>query len=467
MSHSELFDSLRLQLPTLAKTTAKERKAILTHFSNQLMAWRPKFQEALLADLGKAAVETDISEILLVLDEIKVLKKELPYWMRPERAAANLLTIGTSNRLIKQPKGMVLIISPWNYPLQLSLLPLAGALAAGNAVIMKPSEFAPAYSQVLQKFVAATFSPKQVQVVQGDGDTAAALLKLPFNHVFFTGSTRVGKLVMTAAAQHLASVTLELGGKSPVIVDETANLNDTIAKLGNKWLNAGQTCIAPDYVYVHHSKYDALVAGLKQLIIDRFGATEQEQFDSKSLGRIVSTAHAERQQELINDAMAKGGVILFGGQCRISQKFVAPTLIGHISTEMRLMQEEIFGPVMPILSYRSISEPMAYIESGDKPLSCYLFSGSSKLKTDFINATRGGGVVINDTLIHILNTNLPFGGDNQSGIGKYHGIHSLEAFSNTRGVTKQQTFFNVMKLLYPPYGKRQRFLAKLLLWLHR
>jgi aldehyde dehydrogenase (NAD+) len=337
------------------------------------------------------------------------------------------------------------------------------AIAAGNAVVLKPSEMTPHTSAFMKKLVQQVFSENEVALFEGDATVAQHLLKKRFDHIFFTGSPALGKVIMKAAAEHLTPVTLELGGKSPTVVDETTNVDDAADKIiYGKFLNCGQTCIAPDYVLVHESVKDALVNSMKAKIHQFYGDNVK---DSNDFTRIVNERHFNRVKQLIDDAVEKGAKVSEGGETDASQNYVAPTLLENVQPEMEVMQEEIFGPILPIVPFKNLAEATELIKSKEKPLALYIFSKSKSNQQFIVDQTSAGGTTINDTMLHIANPNLPFGGVNNSGIGKTHGYYGFEAFSNERAVLKQRVGFTGIKLIYPPYNdKVRKFIKMFLKW---
>ncbi|MCU0828524.1 MAG: aldehyde dehydrogenase family protein [Tabrizicola sp.] len=420
----------RQALDRLATTVRGNEKALIT---------------ALKADLGRPEAEAILSDYLPVLQEIAHARRHLGAWMKPRRVWPTLATFGASGRVVPQPRGTCLIIAPWNFPFQLALGPVVSALAAGNAVILKPSEMTPATSALLKRLISETFPPDLVTVIEGGKEVAEELLALPFDHIFFTGSPAVGRIVMAAAAKTLASVTLELGGKSPVIVGPDANLRlaaDWITF--GKFLNAGQTCIAPDHLFVHDSVKDRFLTLLRARIARAYGTGEA----SPHLARIVTPAHAQRLAALIADAVQKGATT--SGQQNGQE--IGPHLIEGTTPDMRLNREEIFGPLLPIIPYQDEAEVVARINQGDKPLALYVFDRDQRRIDRILESTTSGGVGINLTLVQFTHGNLPFGGVNTSGIGAAHGHAGFRAFSHERAVLRNR--FLLLPMLFPPYGPR-------------
>ncbi len=424
-----------------------ERRAALDRLADAVRRNESAIIAALKADLGRPEAETILTDYLPVLLEIAHARRSLRRWMRPRRVWPTLITFGSSARIEPQPRGTCLILAPWNFPFQLALGPLVSCLAAGNAAILKPSEMTPATSAFVARIIAETFPPGLVTVVEGDKAVAEELLALPFDHIFFTGSPAVGRIVMAAAARHLASVTLELGGKSPVIVGPDADLKQAADWITfGKFVNAGQTCIAPDHLYVHASVKEAFVTALRARSARAYGTGEV----SPHLARIVSPSHAARLAALIADALDKGATALVaGGQ---SGQSIGPHLIEGTTPEMRLSREEIFGPILPVLTYDEIDRVVDRINAGDKPLALYIFDRNRPRVAEITRRTTSGTVGINLTLLHYTHTNLPFGGVNTSGIGAAHGEAGFRAFSHDRAVMRNR--FLMLPLVFAPYGSR-------------
>ncbi len=432
-----------------------ERKAALAALRDTIRRREPEIVAALASDFGKPETETILTEILPVLQDIRNAAANLRRWMRARRVAPTAATLGTSSRIRPEPRGVCLIVSPWNYPFNLALGPLVSCLAAGNSAILKPSEMTPATSALIADIVAETFDPALVTVIEGGKEVSTELLALPFDHIFFTGSPAVGKIVMEAAAKHLASVTLELGGKSPTIVGPKADI-----ELAAKWVvfgkfaNAGQTCIAPDHLYVHESVRDAFVAALRRRIATAYG---EDPVASPHLARIVNAHHAKRLGGLLEDAAAKGARTLLGS--RQDGTRMPPILLEAVTPEMQIDHEEIFGPVLPIMPYTDLDEVLARINARPKPLALYIFDRDRAFAERIVAATSSGGVGINLTVVHYTHHGLPFGGVNNSGIGAAHGEFGFRAFSHERGIMENR--FSALPMLFPPYGPRVRRLVGL------
>ncbi len=425
----------------------RERRAALDRLADAVRRNEAALVAALQADLGRPEAETVLIDYLTVLQEIRHTRCHLRAWMAPRRVWPTLPGFGASARIVPQPRGVCLIIAPWNLPFALALGPLVSCLAAGNSAILKPSEMTPATSALIARMLAETFPPDLVAVVEGDRTVAEALLALPFDHIFFTGSPAVGKIVMAAAARNLTSVTLELGGKSPVIIGPGANVAQAVDWITfGKFLNAGQTCIAPDHLYVHASLRDAVVTALRARIARAYGSGAS----SPHLARIVTPAHAARLSALITDALEKGAkVVADHGRDGQAQ---GPMLLDHLTPDMRVEQEEIFGPILPIHPFDDIAPVLDRINAGDKPLALYVFDRDPALVDRVVAGTTSGAVGVNLTLVHFTHAGLPFGGVNTSGIGSAHGLHGFRAFSHERAVLRNR--FLALPLLFPPYGPR-------------
>jgi aldehyde dehydrogenase (NAD+) len=424
-----------------------KRRAALDKLADMVRRNERAIVAALKADLGRPEAEAILMDYLNTLQEIRHARRHLRRWMRPSRVWPTLATFGSAGRIERQPRGTCLIIAPWNLPFNLAVGPLASCLAAGNAAIVKPSELTPTSSALIAKMIGETFPPDLVTVVEGDKTVAEGLLALPFDHIFFTGSAAVGRIVMAAAAKTLASVTLELGGKSPVIVGPGADLKQAADWITfGKFLNAGQNCISPDHLYVHASVKDAFLQVFRARIARSYGSGAA----SPHLTRIVSPAHAARLSALIADAMDKGAVSLVaGGQ---SGQAVGPHLIERTSPDMRLMQEEIFGPILPVVTYSEIETVLAEINARDKPLALYIFDRDPARIDAILRQTTSGAVGVNLTLVQYSHLNLPFGGVNASGIGAAHGEAGFRAFTHERAVLRNR--FLALPLLFPPYTPR-------------
>lgn len=433
------------------RSTAALRIAKLVRLRSEIQRRESQIREALYADFRKSPTEVDLTEIFATLVEIKDAIRELPHWMEPRPVPTPMSLVGTHSEIRYEPRGVALIVGPWNYPFQLVIAPLVAAVAAGNCAILKPSELTPRTSAVVAELVAATFDEAEVAVVQGDAAVAQRLFALPFDHFFFTGSTKVGRIVAEAAAKHLASTTLELGGKSPAVVDVSADLATAAKRLvWGKFVNAGQTCIAPDYVMVQAKQADALVGELGKAIAHAYGATDEARRQSPDLCRVIDDRNFARLTKLLDDTVAGGARVAIGGQRDAAERYLAPTVLTGVAEDAPIMGEEIFGPILPILTYDSFDEVAPFIAARDKPLALYVF-GSDRARVDqLLGATTAGGTCVNTTLLHFANPHLPFGGVGASGLGNYHGFFGFRAFSHERGILRQGKV-DITKRIYPPY----------------
>ncbi|UCE85914.1 MAG: aldehyde dehydrogenase family protein [Deltaproteobacteria bacterium] len=411
--------------------------------------------ETLREDLGKPVLEAWAADIVGVAAEIKGFRKKLRRWMRPERVATPLEQRPARARIVREPLGVVLIIAPWNYPLQLLFTPMVAAIGAGNGAVLKPSEVTAHTSALLAKLVPEYLDPDCIALVEGGVAETTALLAERFDHIFYTGNGSVGRIVMEAAARHLTPVTLELGGKSPCIVDRDVDVAVAARRIAwGKFLNAGQTCIAPDYVLVHREREAELVETLKQTLDAWYGEAPRENPD---FGRIVNDRHHQRLAALLKD-----GEVVVGGECDASDRYVAPTLLRNVRFDSALMREEIFGPILPILTVRDVDEAIDVVNRGPKPLALYVFSRDPGVEDAVVSRTSSGGVCVNATLWHLANPNLPFGGVGASGMGAYHGRHGFETFSHRKPVVRRSTRFDP-RFAYPPYSRFKVWLLKRML----
>lgn len=452
---SEAFEAQRAGIFTRRQDFGlAERRAALKDLAAAIRNNETEIIAAVAKDFGKPGAEVILTEILPVLQEIRHTSRQLRRWMRPQRVAPTLATFGTTARIRAEARGVCLIIAPWNYPFNLAIGPLVSALAAGNSAILKPSEMTPATSTLIARLIQETFPPDLVTVIEGGVDTSQALLALPFDHIFFTGSPAVGKIVMQAASKTLASVTLELGGKSPTIVAADADLKAAAKWIAfGKFANAGQTCIAPDHVFVHRAVKEDFVTALRERIAETYG----DNGHSPHLAMIVNEHHAERLSGLMADAVGKGAQATLGAVAQ--GRVMGPTLIENMTPEMDIEDEEIFGPILPIMPFDDIEEVIALINAKPKPLALYIFSKSGELTDKIVTSTSSGGVGVNLTVAHFTHTGLPFGGVNTSGIGSAHGIYGFRAFSHERAILSNH--FSPLPLLFPPYTARVKRLIGL------
>lgn len=407
---------------------------------------------ALHRDLRKPEVEAWAADISLVLSEIGLAEKHLRAWTKPERIPTPMKLQPGKSWIVREPLGVVLIIAPWNYPVQLALAPLVAAIAAGNAAIVKPSEVTPATSALLGELIPKYLDRECIACVQGGVAETTALLAERYDHIFYTGNGRVGRVVMQAAAQHLTPVTLELGGKSPCIVDSDCDLEIAARRIvWGKFLNCGQTCIAPDYVLVHESRHDELIEGLVATLRAFYGADPKQSAD---LGRIVNEAHVDRLAKLL-----ESGKVVVGGDVDRADRWVAPTILRDVALDSPVMQDEIFGPILPILRVRDIDEAIAIVNRGEKPLALYVFTSRPEIEQTVLARTSSGGACVNAVLWHIGNENLPFGGVGESGTGAYHGRHGFEVLSHRRSVLRKSVKVDP-SIAYPPFTKWKKALIK-------
>lgn len=430
-----------------------QRIQILQQLKDLILRHETSLVKALQVDMGKPAIEAAGGEVWYVLEEIDYTIKKLKGWMKPRRKRTPLLHFWSKSMVYPEPYGQVLIIAPWNYPFHLLFSPLVGAIAAGNTAILKPSELAPHTAQVVERMISTQFNPEIIAVVNGGVETSTALLSLPFNYIFFTGSTRVGKIVMKAAAEHLTPVTLELGGKSPVIVDESADLAIAVKRITwGKFFNAGQTCIAPDYVLVHEKVHDQFVLLLKEAIRSFYGEDPKQ---SPDLARIINKATFDRLVGLINQEK-----VVIGGNFDPEQLYIAPTILDQVSIEDEVMQEEIFGPILPVLAYKTMEDVKNTIQMYPDPLTLYLFTRNKEVEARVVAEIPYGGGCVNDTISHIYNEEIPFGGRGTSGMGAYHGKISFDTFSHQKSVLFRKTWPDI-PLRYPPYRIAYEHMKKL------
>lgn len=440
-----IYEAQQKNRAAVASTTAAQRIAKLRALERAMLARRDEIRAAMWADYRKPASEVDLSEIYPVVGEARHAARHLRKWMKPQRVPTRLALTGARSSIVYQPKGVVLILAPWNFPFNLTLGPMASAIAAGNCVVLKPSELTPESTACMKRIVSDLFDENEVALIEGDAAVAEALLRKKWDHIFFTGSPAIGKVVMKAASEHLTPVTLELGGKSPVFVDETADVAAAAKKVAwGKFLNCGQVCIAPDYALVHEKVRDRFLAELVKSL--------EAMGPEGARGIIVNDRHAARVTRLIDTAVAQGARVVTGGQAKGRE--IEPTILADVSPDAPVMQEEIFGPVLPVLTYRTLDEAFAIVEAREHPLVLYVFTRERKRAQEIVRRTRAGGTAVNQTMVHFYEHELPFGGVGHSGVGKAHGRAGFEAFSNPRGVLEQRLPFSAIELLYPPYGGR-------------
>lgn len=461
-----IFNSQQQGAHRAKQRDVHQRRALLQEMHDLIIARKQDIREAIRSDFRKPSAEVDMTEIYPMTGEIKHTIKHLARWMKPCRVAPPLTMLGTRSEIMYEPKGRVLILAPWNFPFQLAMGPAISAIAAGNAIILKPSEFTPATSKLIAEMVSQLFDPEEFSVVNGDHTVASALTALPFDHIFFTGSPNVGKKVMTAAAQNLSTVTLELGGKSPVFVDKDANLNEAASKIAwGKCMNNGQTCIAPDYALVHEDVKDAFMEKVKTQV-ETFYGTEDELRVTDDYARIINERNYKRLCQLIDDSVAEGAKVAAGNLRHEPDCFLSPTVLDAVSFRMPIMQEEIFGPILPIITYSDLDDAIEQVNNLPKPLALYVFTKNRARAQHVIANTSAGGTCVNDVVAHYMNMNLPFGGTNNSGFGNAHGFFGFKAFSHERSVMKNYLGFSAVQLFFPPYKKSlQRLIDLTIKWL--
>jgi acyl-CoA reductase-like NAD-dependent aldehyde dehydrogenase len=425
------------QLKRLKQAIVDDQEAIVT---------------AVKADLGRPDFEAYFE--IAAISEINYALKHLKSWVKPKKVATSIDQFPASAKIYPEPLGVVLIISPWNYPFQLMISPLTGAIAAGNCAVLKPSEVAVNTSRVIADIIQKTFDPAYIAVVEGGVETSQQLLEEKFDHIFFTGGTAIGKIVMQAAAKHLTPVTLELGGKSPCIVDSDVDLKYAAKRITwGKYLNAGQTCIAPDYLLVDRRIKSELLTEIQKCVEEFYG---DDPAQSPDYARLISRRHFERLEPLLKD-----GEIVMGGQTKPEEKYIAPTVMDQVSWESPVMQEEIFGPILPVLEYTDFKEAIAQINARPKPLALYIFSKDKQKQEQVLQETSSGGVCINDTVMQVGVSTLPFGGVGDSGIGSYHGKASFDTFSHYKSVLKKGFRFDP-NWRYPPYKDKLSLLKRII-----
>lgn len=443
-SYDALLQSQRAYFAGGATRPLGFRLEQLERLEKALLDHQTALLNALRTTLGKSATEAFTTEVAVLLEEIHFCRKNLKRWMRPRRVRTPLFLWPGSSWILSEPVGVALIIGPWNYPVQLVLGPLIAAIAAGCCAVIKPSELTPAVTEILDRLIAQTFPKQYVCLVTGGVEETSRLLEQRFDHVFFTGSTRVGRIVYQAAAKHLTPVTLELGGKSPAIVCADADISLAARRIAwGKFLNAGQTCVAPDYVYVHQSVRPRFLNELQKTIQGFFGADAR---NSESYGRIVNDQHFDRLAKLVDPAK-----VAMGAQQDRAARYFAPTVLQEVDWKDAVMQEEIFGPILPVLDFTDLDAVLSRLSALDKPLAAYFFSSSPAQQEKFLARYAFGGGCINDTVLHLSSARLPFGGAGSSGLGAYHGESGFQTFSHRKSVLKKSRFFD-LAVRYPPYS---------------
>lgn len=449
-----LLGKQRKYFKTGATKSLAFRKARLSELKMAIKEMEGEILEALKKDLNKSSFEAYATEIGIVLEEINFMMKHMERLLKVKTVRTPITQFPSVSKIYKEPYGLVLIIAPWNYPFQLAIAPLIGAIACGNCSIIKPSNYSPATSAVIKKLISKTFSKAFVAVVEGGREANQSLLDQKFDLIFFTGSVGVGKIVMEKAAKHLTPVILELGGKSPCIVDETADIKLAGKRIAwGKCLNAGQTCVAPDYLVVHKSVKEKLI---KEIIknTEKFYSNKQE--ENQDFPKIITRKHFVRLKNLIQT-----GEIVYGGDCNEQTNQISLTIMDYVSWEDEVMKEEIFGPILPIIEYENPEEFISLINNRPKPLALYLFTKSKKMEQKIIKEVSYGGGCINDTIIHLATSYMGFGGVGESGMGEYHGTASIEAFSHRKSVLKKSNLLDI-PLRYPPYQNHLKWLKEIM-----
>ena len=448
-----IFEKQKENRWKIAQTTAKERIQKLKKLRDAIVKRQDDFYKAIWQDFHKPQFEAWLSEIFPAIEEIDYTISHLKSWMKDKKVRRIFFLPTTKSKLHYEPKGQVLIFSPWNYPFLLLVNPIISAIAAGNVIIAKPSHKTPQVSTFLAELFADIFPENEIAIIEGNGsEIGDKLLELPFDHVFFTGSPKVGAHIAEMAAKHHASVTLELGGKSPAIILDDVKIADAAKKIAwGKCLNAGQTCIAPDYALCPQNKVQAFTNAIAEEVKRMFGNTEAERHSSKDFVHIIDRQATERHTALIKDAIAKGATQVIGGLSDIENRYTPVTVLTNVTPDMEIMQSEIFGPILPIVSYKTLDEAIAFVQSRPKPLALYIFGTNKNYINYVIQNTTSGSTCVNNTIIQIENLNVPFGGVGMSGTGSYHGLYGFKTFSHERNVMTQKGF-DAVKIFHPPYG---------------
>lgn len=445
----ELVQKQRRFFKTQATKSLAFRLSMLTFLKESIQHYEVELIEALHKDLNKSELDAFTTEIGFIYDEITRTKRELKRWMRPKRVRGTAIHLGMKSEIQYDPYGTVLILAPWNYPFQLAVAPLIGAIAAGNTAVVKPSELTPNVASVLTKVLERAFADRYVVSVEGDKETAEELLSQKWDYIFFTGSTQVGRIVNKAAAEHLTPVTLELGGKSPVIVHADADLSIAAKRIAwGKWMNAGQTCVAPDYVLIHESQQEAFLEAIKKEAFAMFG----NGVGTKRFTRIVNEAHFDRLTRYLEE-----GDLFFGGDADRETLKMAPTVMTNIHEDANVMKDEIFGPILPVIPYRQLDEVIEFISDRPHPLALYLFTASKEVERLVMKHLTFGGGCVNDVIMHLTNPNLPFGGVGESGMGAYHGRYSFETFSHAKSILRNTTAFD-LPVRYPNFKGTEKII---------
>ncbi|MBF0595864.1 aldehyde dehydrogenase family protein [Faecalibacter rhinopitheci] len=457
----QIYDSQVENKFIIKKLTVNERIILLQKLEESILAHRQEITQGLHLDFRKSIIEAESTEIFPIISEIRLFRKNLKKWAKTKSVSNNIVFFGSNAKIQYEAKGNCLIISPWNYPFQLALVHLVACIAAGNTAIVKPSEFSPNTNKVVKKIINSVFSSNHVEVVKGEIDVTTHLLNKKFDHIHFTGSPKVGKIIMAAGAKHLSSVTLELGGKSPLIIDDTMPLETIVSKaIWGKLVNNGQTCIAPDYILIQENRLNDFVKSAIKYLEKTFG---QDPKESPDLARIINNKNFHRIRDLIQDSIAKGAKCPYGNDYDEKELYIKPTLLTHVDSNSEILHEEIFGPVFPIISYTTINEAINFINEREKPLALYIFSKNKALIQQISDETSSGAVMVNETLIHIMHPNLPFGGVNNSGIGSSTGKFGFEDFSHAKPVLDVNQLVSPTKFINYPYNSRTQKIINLMM----
>ena len=438
----------------------KYRKALIQKLLDWMILNESKIKETICQDFKKPHTEVDLTEIWVCIKEARYILKNLRNWTKKEKVSKTLTLITTNSYIVREPKGVVFIIAPWNYPFQLSVMPLLAAIASGNSVFLKPSEKTPNTSLLINNMVSELFQPQDVVVFEGGEEVVSPLLEEKFDHIFYTGGTEVGRIIMKKAAESLTPVTLELGGKCPVLIDDSANVKEAADKIAYfKFMNTGQTCVAPDYVLIDEEVYDDFIDNIKKSIFNMYGDVGSIK-NNHDYGRIVNQDHSRRLISALKNTLELGDILELGGEHDELNCFISPTII-RSDFKSFIMKEEIFGPILPIIKYSSFNGAIDSINKLDSPLASYVFSKSRNNINSLIDRTKSGGVCINDMSLHLIHEKLPFGGVGSSGIGSYHGKFGFDELSNVRPVI-QNIERSPLKFLYPPYSEKVKKITKIL-----
>jgi aldehyde dehydrogenase (NAD+) len=460
-SIEHLFITLQEKRERIGLRTVRQRKAVLRRLENSLIAHRQAIRDAMSAEFSKAQLDTDYSELYQVLSEIRHARRHLKSWAADQPVATPLVLFGTRSWVRHESKGVVLIISPWNFPLNLAFVPMALAIAAGNCVMMKPSEFSTSIFKVMKSIIDDVFTEGEVVIVEGKADIAERLTRLPFDHIMFTGSTRVGKLVMAAAAQNLVPVTLELGGKSPVIIDHTANIDEAVKKIvWGRFFNTGQTCVAPDLVLVDKKVKAEFVEKIKRALVQGYGEFPQQNPD---YSRLVSVEKTAEKAAMLAEVRRLGCEEIIGGETEVNTKYCSPTVVIEPHPESRIAKEEAFGPILSVIGVDDVDSAIVEINRRQRPLTLYIFSKNQKTIHRILSRTRSGSVGINEVVIQFSHPGLPFGGTGHSGFGRSHGEAGFKELSNVRSILKRSLPYSTSFLAFAPHTRFRQWVADMVI----